>query len=395
MITVGKAKELVVNNSYKLGQIVVKLQSALGSILAEDIMAVIPLPSFTQSSMDGYAVNHQDLLEKDQIFEIQGESKAGETTLLKLEKGKVFRIFTGAPVPEGATAVVMQENVTKSGDKIQVHEFPLFENNNIRTIGHQIEKGAIALTKGNRIGVGGIGFLGGFGIREVPVYIKPKIAFLVTGDELVTANRELEFGQIYESNSIMLEAALKLEGIVDIKIGFVKDELDVVIKKLEELSEWADIVLTSGGISVGDDDFVGDALAAIGVEEIFYKIRQKPGKPLFFGRKRNKLFFALPGNPASSLVCFYEYVVPAIRKMCGRMDFNLTTFHLPSTNSYTFSGERDEFLKAFVKNGEVTLLFGQESFALRSFAIANAIVYLPNNKKNIAMNDLVEVHLLP
>ena len=187
----------------------------------------------------------------------------------------------------------------------------------------------------------------------------------------------------------MLQAALKQEGIDEIKIEFAKDELAAVESKLQELSEWADIVLSSGGISVGDYDYVGDALAAIGVEEIFYKIRQKPGKPLFFGRKDKKLFFALPGNPASSLVCFYEYVVLAIRKMCGRTDVNLKTFHLPSNNSYSFSGERDEFLKAFVENGKVTLLYGQESFSLRSFAIANAIVYLPSVQKNVAIDDLV------
>ncbi len=395
MIEVRKAKKLVVDNTHKLERVVVELHSALGIVLAEDIIATIPLPSFTQSSMDGYAIDHNDLIEENQVFQIQGESKAGSFGFLKLEKGKAIRIFTGAPVPEGATSIVIQEKVTRSDAEIQVQEFPVAEGKNIRQIGHQIQKGSVALAAGTLIGVGAIGFLGGFGIQKLPVFRKPKVAILVTGDELVAANQELAFGQIYESNSAMLQAALKQEGIDEIKIEFAKDELAAVESKLQELSEWADIVLSSGGISVGDYDYVGDALAAIGVEEIFYKIRQKPGKPLFFGRKDKKLFFALPGNPASSLVCFYEYVVLAIRKMCGRTDVNLITFHLPSNNSYSFSGERDEFLKAFVENGKVTLLYGQESFSLRSFAIANAIVYLPSIQKNVAINDLVEVHLLP
>ncbi|CAG5006376.1 Molybdopterin molybdenumtransferase [Dyadobacter sp. CECT 9275] len=395
MITVTSAREKVVSGTSALPSRIRHLSGALGYVLARDVIAPVPLPSFRQSSMDGYALNHLDITGSAMTLPVSGESKAGETQFQLLAPGTAFRIFTGAPVPEGATAVVMQERATRNGDKVTIHEFPVVANRNLRNVGQQINKGEVALPAGTLLGPGAIGFLGGFGITEVEVHEKPKVVILITGDELVTAGQPLKHGQIYESNAAMLIAALEKEGIAGVSVVSTEDSHQAIADRLGEISEGADLIIASGGISVGDYDFVGKAMMETGVATVFYKVKQKPGKPLFFGQKDEKLFFALPGNPASSLVCFYEYVLPALRKMYGRKDIFLPAYFLPSTKSYSFDGERDEFLKAHVEAGKVTPLFGQESFALRSFALANALIYLPADQARVAEGDLVEVHLLP
>lgn len=395
MITVSLAKTKIEQSVKPLAAIKVKLNSAAGYVLATDITAPISLPSFRQSSMDGYAVRHDDIVEKGSTLTITGESKAGISDSLNLKAGEAIRIFTGAAVPDGATAVIMQENTERNVDRISILEYPVAEGKNVREIGHQIHKGEIAVEAGTLITPSVAGYIAGFGVTEVEVYEKPKMAILITGDELVRDETALRKGQVYESNSIALKAALAKEGIDVVKIGYAEDTLEGVKEKLNELALEADIILSSGGISVGDYDYVERAMCETGVETIFYKVRQKPGKPLFFGVKEGKLFFALPGNPASSLVCFYEYVIPAIRKMYGRKDLFLASFRLPLNDDYGFDGERDEFVRGFADMNHARTLVGQESFALRSFAIANALIYLPVSQSKVKKGDLVEVHLLP
>ncbi|MCF2506897.1 molybdopterin molybdotransferase MoeA [Dyadobacter sp. CY107] len=395
MVTVNEAKQKIIANVKALSAQSVDVRNALGHVLADDILAPMSLPSFRQSSMDGYAVVDTDISEKDTILKLSGESKAGQTNTQTLISGSTMRIFTGAPVPEGATAVVMQENISSENGTITIHEFPVQAGKNVRNIGQQIQKGAIALEKGTFLSPGSIGFLQGMNIWEASVHKKPKVGLLITGDELLHKGDSIVHGKIFESNSAMLAAALQKEGIADLEIQYAEDDLESTINGLHELAENNDVVLASGGISVGDYDFVGKAVEAVGAETIFYKVRQKPGKPLLFAKRRDKLFFALPGNPASSLVCYYEYVLPALRILSGRKDPFLTTLKMPAKLAYSFHGERDEFLKGLIVNGEVTPLDGQESFALRSFAIANAIIYLPVEQNSVKEGDLVEVHLLP
>jgi molybdopterin molybdotransferase len=395
MVTVNEAKQKIIANSLVLPSGTQRLSDALGHVLAEDILAPISLPSFRQSSMDGYAVTHSDIHQDMTSLPISGESKAGQTEIQTLVPGTAVRIFTGAPVPEGATAVVMQEHTVLENGYVSIQEFPVIAGKNVRNIGQQIQAGAVALPKGTYLTPGSIGFLQGMGVENVNVYRKPKIGLLVTGDELLKTGEPLMHGKIYESNSAMLIAALKQENIDNIEVKYAADDLDSTIAALAELAVNNDVILATGGVSVGDYDFVGVALQSIQAETVFYKVRQKPGKPLLFAKKDEKLFFALPGNPASSLVCYYEYVLPALRMITGRQDAFLKTFKLPSKYAYSFNGERDEFLKALVEGDSVIPLDGQESFALRSFAMANAIIYLPVTQHVVAEGDLVEVHLLP
>lgn len=395
MVTVNEAKERIIANTATLPAVQMPLGQAVGSYLAADVVSPIALPPFRQSSMDGYAIVHSDVTEPGAALRLTGESKAGQADLPVVSTGTAVRIFTGAPVPEGATAVVMQENTSLADGAVQIHEFPVVEGKNVRRAGQQIAQGAVALRAGALISPGAVGFLKGMNVNEVAVHGKPRIGLLVTGDELLQAGEALVPGKIYESNSAMLQAALEQAGITGVSISYASDDLDATIAALDALLQQHDVVLASGGISVGDYDFVGKALETLGAETVFYKVRQKPGKPLLFGKKGEKLIFALPGNPASSLVCYYEYVLPALRKIMGSKEPFLRSVRLPLRHAYHFDGERDEFLKARVEGGEVVSLDGQESFVIGSFAVANAIIYLPVTQNRVEAGELVEVHLLP
>jgi molybdopterin molybdotransferase len=395
MVTVNEAKNRIITNVVPLASEIKEVKSALGYVLADNVLAPMSLPSFRQSSMDGYAIIDTDISSENTILKLSGESKAGSNATQVLQTGHAMRIFTGAPVPDNATAVIMQENTTAENGNVTIREYPVQTGKNVRNIGQQIKEGAIALEKGTFLSAGSIGFLQGMNVWEVKVYRKPKVGLLITGDELLQKGDSLVHGKIFESNSAMLAAALQQEGIADLEIKYAEDDLESTINGLQELAHNNDVVLASGGISVGDYDFVGKAVEALGAETIFYKVRQKPGKPLLFAKKDEKLFFALPGNPASSLVCYYEYVLPALRIMSGRQEPFLRNLKMPSKFDYSFNGERDEFLKGLIVDDEVMPLDGQESFALRSFAIANAVIYLPTSQNVVKKGDLVEVHLLP
>jgi molybdopterin molybdotransferase len=397
MISVHEAKSLILSTIPVLYAESMPLAKAVGHVLADDLLAPLALPPFRQSSMDGYAVHHADITQAGTTLPVVAESRAGTEVPLMLERGTAVHILTGAPVPDGATAVVMREKVDRVGGSATIQLYPVLDNENVRAIGQQIKKGDVALPQGTYLTPGSVGFLAGLNINTVKVYRKPSVGILVTGDELVQPDAEgtLRFGQIYESSSAMLASVLRAEGITDIMTRYVADDAATTAAALRELAEANDVVLSTGGVSVGDYDFVGTSLEEMGVEEVFYKVRQRPGKPLYFGRNDDTFIFALPGNPAATLVCYYQYVLPALRLLSGRKDGFLPTLKLPITHAFSFKGERDEFLKATATTTSVTPLEGQESFVLRSFAIANALIYLPSTQNTVQPGDLVEAHLLP
>ncbi|WP_025743874.1 molybdopterin molybdotransferase MoeA [Aquimarina pacifica] len=390
MISVEKALELTDTSIQKTNSIItIPISNALDHVLANDIASPIDMPPFRQSAMDGYALG--SIEEKE--FEYIGEIKAGDDLDPSIRKGQAIRIFTGAPVPSGAKSVIMQEKVNATRERILLQEHAI-DNANIRPIGEQIKKGQIALPKETYITASGVGYLATLGLTHVDVYKKPSIAIIATGNELIPPGQSLKHGEIYESNSIMLASALNKNKFADVSCYKVEDEYSIVHSLIESTIEQYDVVLITGGISVGDYDFVGKALTAIGVEEIFYKVKQKPGKPLFFGKKQEKTIFALPGNPGSALSCFYMYVLPALFKISGKKH-TLNRITSISTSEYSKKGQRSEFLKAVVEGNEVTILDGQASSMLRSFALANALVYLPEDTTEVKIGDALQVILLP
>ena len=388
MIKVSEALAIVAENSSNMPVQRIPVRKALGYILAETLYSPIDMPPFRQSAMDGYAFIHS---EKHQ-YDVISTSQAGDHSNIKLNENEAVRIFTGAFVPKNADTVVMQEHVLANKDSILIAAMPP-QFSNIRNKGEQIAKEEVVFEANTLITPAAIGFLACLGITEITVYKKPKVAILVTGNELVKPGKKLPKGKIYESNSVMLEAALQTIGINKTKVYKVKDNLKATKKALKEILENYDVVLISGGISVGDYDFVKDALLANGVEELFYKINQKPGKPMFFGSKKDTLVFALPGNPASSLTNFYIYVYPAIKNRMGFSDIHLPKLVRKLNDPITNTTGKTLFLKALYDETNVTILDGQASSMLNTFAIANSLLIVPDDVEGLKKGQLVT--LLP
>lgn len=394
MISVEKAKKLIQKNSNILVSSEINITDSLGSILQENVISPVNLPPFDQSAMDGYAIQYSDYIQKRKI-KIEGEIPAGKSFNKKFYSGQAIRIFTGAPVPPKADTVIMQEKVSEENGYLIINDPFLKKGANIRKTGSQIKKGAIALQKKTVITPGGIGYLAAMGITKVNIIHKPIITVIVTGSELKKPGDKLTNGQIYESNSFAIEAVLKSIGLKAKNVISIEDNEKVVFRTIKKAIAESDMVLITGGISVGDYDFTGKSLHNLGVENIFYKIKQKPGKPLFFGKSENTLIFGLPGNPAAVLSCFYEYVYPALKLIQGFKNTFLPIVQLPIANNYAKKKGLSFFLKGKTSNNFVIPLEGQESFILSSFALADCLIYLPEESENIKKGELVEVHKLP
>ncbi|WP_378176332.1 gephyrin-like molybdotransferase Glp [Aquimarina sp. SS2-1] len=391
MISVSSALSIISGVAYNPRVSIVLLKDALGLFLSQDIISPIHMPPFRQSAMDGYAL----LLHDKNSYRIIGEVKAGDADNYTLEPGQGVRIFTGARVPDNANTIVIQEKVDRSENTITV-DHKILPDQNIRPIGEQIKEGTIALTKGTKLTPAGIGFLAGLGIDRVQVYLPPSVAIITTGNELISPGKKLTEGKIYESNSIQLETILRQTYIQRIHKYVVQDEYEDTKETIKQAITNNDLVLISGGISVGDYDFVKEALSELHTNELFYKIKQKPGKPLFFGINDKTMIFALPGNPASSLTCFYIYVLPMIQKMMGdTIAAGLERIKKSISSDFNKKGDRAQFLKAKATGDTVEILEGQSSAMLYTYAVANALVYVPEEISSIKKGSLVETILLP
>lgn len=345
-----------------------------GKILAKNISAAIDVPSFDNSAMDGYAIAWEDTGE---TREVVGLVAAGDSELKSLRKGEAARIFTGAPIPPGADTVIQQEKIIRTGNQIQFERKDFRPGASVRLRGAQCKKGDEILPAGSLINPGTIALLASLGIAEVEVFDLPKIAMIVTGNELREIGEELNPGQIYNSSGPALQAYLETIGVKDVQIFHAEDDFEKVILTIKEALKVCDFLLLTGGISVGDFDFVKDGLKENEVEEIFYKISQRPGKPLFAGIKEGKIVFALPGNPASVLTCFLNYVKPSILQWAGHSDSWKPTQILPLADIFTKSVNLTLFLKAKIEKGKVQVLPGQESFNLLSFGQADGLAEIP------------------
>ncbi|MFY0712674.1 molybdopterin molybdotransferase MoeA [Seonamhaeicola sp. NFXS20] len=391
MISIKDAISIVKKNSSVLFEETTKrVEKSNGYILAKDVVSPIHMPPFRQSAMDGYALNLHNSL----TYNLIGEIKAGDEHQPILKPGEAVRIFTGAAVPDTANAVMMQEKVTVNGNNLEI-EHQIIEELNIRPLGEQVKIGETALKKGTKLNPAGIGYLTSLGITNVSVYRKPSIAIVTTGNELIEPGNELKHGQIYESNSKMLQSALYSLKFYDVTLHKVEDNYPNTVALLQSVIAKNDVVLITGGISVGDYDYVGKALTELQVEELFYKVKQKPGKPLFYGKKEKTSIFALPGNPAAALSCFYVYVYIALQTMMNRNTIELPRILATSTSKFIKRGDRPQFLKAIYKDSKVEILEGQNSSMLQTFALSNVLVFIPGDVTEVNINDEVEVILLP
>lgn len=391
MITVTEAKNIISKTVTELKPVTVSLLHAPGKMLAADVFATIDIPSFPQSAMDGYAFAFDDL-QKELV--IEGEMAAGSSSTIELADGKAIRIFTGAPVPAGADTVVMQEKVKTENGLLIIEDEKLQRNSNVRFAGSEIKAGELALTKGTLLTAAAIGFLAGIGVTKVSVIPDPVISIILTGNELQEPGKALAYGQVYESNSFSLTAALQSLHIPVHRIYKAEDDPEVLTATLQQALNESDLVLLTGGVSVGDYDFVLQAANKCGVIQQFHKVKQRPGKPLFFGTKNEKVVFGLPGNPSSVLTCFYEYVTEALAIQTKR-SVQLKTVQTALAKDCKKAPGLTHFQKAYYDGQTVLPLTAQESYKLNSFATANCLLMLDGEKEEYTTNEPVTIHLLP
>lgn len=318
IISIDEALELIRANIPQLAKMKCSLEDGIGKYLAEDINAPEPSPRYTSSAMDGYAVRWQDVLsatpEKPVSLEIVGESQAGTQFEGNVGSGEAIRISTGAVLGKGCDSVVRVEDTVENGDYVQIKNIR-GQGQDVRYLGEEFSEGDLLIKKGSRITAARAALLTAVGLQEVTIFRPCEVALLITGSELVSAGQEIKDDQIRDSNMIMLKAAAEDAGGVVVHCIRVADEQSATHRAIAETK--ADIIICSGGISVGRHDHVKKAAVDSEFVPLFWRIRQKPGKPLYFARKKNQLLFGLPGNPVSAFMCFIHYVRPLISALNG------------------------------------------------------------------------------
>jgi molybdenum cofactor synthesis domain-containing protein len=319
LIEYPEAERLVLENVSRLPAEDVPLVEAQGLALAEDLRARFDSPPFDNSAVDGYAVRSADA-EAGRSFRVVDEAPAGRPATKSVGEGEAVKIFTGGVIPEGADAVVMVENTSGWGEEFEL-EKAASPGQNVRRSGEDVREGDVILRRGTEIGPPEIALAATQGYGGLPVYRRPKVVVLSTGTELVDpGSRDLERGEIYDSNSFAVISQAREIGAEARRVSAASDEADVIRDAVKEALETADVVVTSGGVSVGEKDLVKGTMLELGVEQIFWGVKFKPGKPLFFGVQGDVRLFGLPGNPVSAMVCFELFVRPALMKMMGRAD---------------------------------------------------------------------------
>lgn len=334
----------------------VPLAAARNRVLAADCLALVDVPPLANSAMDGFAVHAQDLQQVPVELPVTQRIAAGQVGK-PLQRGEAARIFTGAPLPTGADAVVIQENCDLKGDRIVVLQ-SLVAGENIRAAGEDMKKGARILTRGRRLQPQDIGVLAANGMTEVEVVRKPRVALLTTGDELATPGEPLAPGQIYNSNAYTLTALLDAMGIAVTNFGVVADTAAATRSALQQAAQDHDCVISTGGVSVGEEDHVKAAVEAAGNLDL-WKLAIKPGKPFASGKVHGRQFFGLPGNPVSAFVTFLLLVRPALLAMQGSGESAARSFVLAAGFSQAATGERQEYLRVSVQtdaDGQTSLL---------------------------------------
>ncbi len=319
LIEYPDAERLVLENTHKLPVEETPLGDSLGLALARDLRATVDSPPFDNSAVDGYAVRSADA-EAGRTFRVVDEAPAGRPAEKGVGEGEAVKIFTGGVIPDGSDAVVMVENTSGWGESFELKK-AASPGQNIREAGQDTREGDVILLAGTEIGAPEIALAATQGYGTLPVYRRPKVVVLSTGTELVEpGTRGLAPGEIFDSNSYAIVAQSREAGAEARRLYAASDEAETLRAAIREALETADVVVTSGGVSVGEKDLVKSTLIDLGVEQVFWGVKFKPGKPLFYGKRDDTRFFGLPGNPVSAMVCFDLFVRPALVAMMGRAD---------------------------------------------------------------------------
>jgi molybdopterin molybdotransferase len=397
-IGIDEAQRLVLERAKRLDLERVPVERAYGRVLGETVTAASDLPPFASSAMDGYAVRTADAAGGGARLTLAGRIAAGSPATAPLAAGQAMAIATGGAVPEGADAVVPLELVREADGAIEL-DGPVEAGANIRPRGGDVAAGAPVLEPGTRIGPAQVGALTAAGITELRCAKRPRVGVLVTGSELRQPGEPLGPGQIYESNGAMLAALLNSAGAVPAQLGVVPDDEDAHRTTMERALLGFDMLVTTGGASVGPHDLVRRVLADLRVEEVFWRVAIKPGRPVAFGVRRDHLVFTLPGNPVSALVCFELLVRPAVNALLGLSSPLPERWRGVLAEGVRRGAERDEFLRATREvsgDGEVLLrpVGGQDSHMIVSAAQADALVHVPRGDGELSAGSPVDFLLL-
>jgi len=397
MINYEEARGLVLSASKTLPAETVPLAEALGKTLARNIKARENIPPFTKATMDGYAVRAEDTRAagKDAAVELEvtEDLPAGRVCRKPVGRGQAVRIMTGAPLPKGADAVVMVEDTEKTAGRVKVRR-EVKPGANIGQAGEDLKKGELVLERGAMIGPAETGLLAAAGLARVPVVGRPKLAVIATGDEIVEPGDRKGPGQIRNSNGPALLAMALRAGADARYLGIARDRSSSLRAKLAR-AKGADILVLTGGVSVGDYDLVRDELRAAGVKPVFWQVRIKPGKPVFFGRRGSQLVFGLPGNPTSAMVTFLLFVQPAIERLLGRTNPGPRGGRAVLAEDIVLKPGRTQFLRGVLDAEGPVLTVApypdQKSGVLRSMARSRVLIVVPADVSRLEKGRDVEI----
>jgi len=372
-----------------------ELRTAVGRVLADDIKSNINVPSHDNSAMDGYALRGADIPESGtRELRLTGTIYAGKPLDKVIEPGSCARIMTGGVMPDGADTVIIQEKTEKNGSLIRIGA-DTATGENVRHAGEDIKTGDVILHKGVRLTPADIGLVASLGIGEVMVSRKPRVAFFSTGDELQSIGETLAPGNVFDSNRYTLYGMLNRMGVEIIDMGVIRDVKDDIAKAFNQAASYADVIITSGGVSVGEADYIKEILETLGHVN-FWKVAIKPGRPLAFGKLQNAYFFGLPGNPVSVMVTFYQFVQPAIYKLMGSNHIEPLTAKAVCLSKLKKRAGRVEYQRGVMhkdENGQLVVekTGAQGSGILSSMSQANCFIILPMENEGISPGTEVEV----
>jgi molybdopterin molybdotransferase len=385
-----KSSLLTINGDEK-----VAVRSALNRVLAKDIRSSINVPSGVNSAMDGYALSAADIPEQGvKELTVVGTSWAGTPLKQIIKNAECARIMTGGILPAGTDTVIIQESVERHDDRIKI-DAETRAGDNVRQAGEDIAIGDLVLAGGTRLTAADLGLLASLGTGEVMIKRKLRVAFFSTGDELRSVGEQLDEGSVYDSNRYTLYGMLTRLNCELLDMGVVKDKREDVEEAFLAAADNADVVITSGGVSVGEADFVKETIEKLGKVE-FWKVAMKPGRPLAFGRVKNACFFGLPGNPVSVMVTFYQFVQPALRKLMGENQVDVITMKVPSASKLKKRPGRLEYQRGIMERDENGLLQvrktgAQGSGILSSMSQANCFIILPIESSTVMPGEMVDV----
>jgi molybdopterin molybdotransferase len=389
MISEEEARARILEKITPLPERTVPLATALGCFSARNVTARLPLPAFDNSAMDGYAVVASSCKNRTSL-RVTGEQPAGRDKQLRVASGEAVRIFTGAPMPIGANAIVMQEDVTRAGGEIVVNvEVELGEF--VRLRGCDLAEGQKIVGRGERINAVKLASLASQGFADVAVGSDVNAAILSTGNELVKPGGKLEPGQIYESNSTLLAALVRNCGASVRSEENCRDDRESLTEAIKRGIK-NHVLIISGGVSVGEHDLVKDALHELGAKVEFWRVAVKPGKPFLFGNVGGCLIFGLPGNPVSAFVTFLQFVRPAILKMMGATELNLPQVPARLTLDIAKDGDRPHYVRGRLEHGKFVPIGRQESHALFGLSQSNALLRLAGGQ-SLKADEIVDVQI--